>query len=350
MKSPNLDILRSVAALAVLVDHLMLMLGGPAWVAMPLGRLGVVIFFFHTSLVLMQSLERLSGSGNRFGRVALAFYIRRVARIYPLAMFCVLAVVIARIPAAPFDSPVYEPVGFSRLIQNLLLVQNLTRTLPVSAPLWSLPLEVQMYVILPVIFIWTSSRWLPKMFVAFLSAAGLAWLVNTLTGHLNLLAFVPCFLSGCLAYRLPQFRRQLPAFVWCIGLVALIAWAVDIEDEFGPNFLPVEWGLCFVLALLYRSCKQISTKWIVAPSAWIARYSYGVYLFHVPWIGIIYLRTAWPLWVSAASVVAATLATSWIGFHLLEDPCIKLGAKLSSRLLVPTLYSTTENLANTSQA
>lgn len=55
---PNLDILRAVAVLLVLVDHSAKFFGGSFDLLHPLGITGVYLFFTHTSLVLMFSLER----------------------------------------------------------------------------------------------------------------------------------------------------------------------------------------------------------------------------------------------------------------------------------------------------
>src|SRR5690348_12512925 len=90
--SANLDLLRAVAVLFVLISHCLRVAGlfdRPAlriWGISNLGHFGVLMFFIHTSLVLMMSLERLSKSG---GSTAARFYIRRAFRIYPLAIFAV---------------------------------------------------------------------------------------------------------------------------------------------------------------------------------------------------------------------------------------------------------------------
>ena len=103
----NLDLLRSLAVLAVMIDHLV-----PTWryCGLPvseslllftahIGQAGVIAFFVHTSLVLMESLQRLSG-GYRLNRgVVLRFYLRRLLRIYPLAVVCITMVVVLDLPA-----------------------------------------------------------------------------------------------------------------------------------------------------------------------------------------------------------------------------------------------------------
>jgi peptidoglycan/LPS O-acetylase OafA/YrhL len=84
-KSPNLDFLRSLAVLLVLGSQISLAFGLP-WegtATAAAGHLGVLLFFIHTSLVLMMSLARLKKSQ---GGLAARFYIRRAFRIYPLAI------------------------------------------------------------------------------------------------------------------------------------------------------------------------------------------------------------------------------------------------------------------------
>src|SRR5665213_2328994 len=59
--SSNLDLLRSIAVLLVLLNHVLSIfqvdagIGTLPWM---LGRVGVLMFFVHTSFVLMLSLER----------------------------------------------------------------------------------------------------------------------------------------------------------------------------------------------------------------------------------------------------------------------------------------------------
>ena len=85
----NLDILRSVAVSLVLLDHVLETMSAehPAlqfhpydWCA---GRLGVLMFFVHTSLVLNFSMARLRAGGLDLLR---SFLVRRAFRLYPLSI------------------------------------------------------------------------------------------------------------------------------------------------------------------------------------------------------------------------------------------------------------------------
>ncbi len=94
----NLDVLRSTAVLLVLVSHVIMATGHlddpllKAWGLRQVAQLGVLLFFIHTSLVLMMSLRRLEAAPNMVAR----FYIRRVFRIYPLAIVTIACAVFLR--------------------------------------------------------------------------------------------------------------------------------------------------------------------------------------------------------------------------------------------------------------
>jgi len=95
---PNLDFVRSIAVVSVVVEHTLLALGitqvGPFPIPY-LGVLGVMVFFVLTSLVLMWSLERKPHT--------LDFYIRRWFRIFPLAIAVIVITLLthAQVGVAP---------------------------------------------------------------------------------------------------------------------------------------------------------------------------------------------------------------------------------------------------------
>ena len=166
--STNLDILRAVGVLAVLVAHMTHCVGGPDHAAYGfvegIGRFGVIVFFVHTSLVLMLSLDRTASEPAFAAR----FYVRRAFRIYPLSMLAVIATFVFHLPPNAWSSLHYHPISVPQFISNLLLIQNLTQYPPVLSPLWSLPLEVQMYAVLPILFLVVrSERWPMRMVASF---------------------------------------------------------------------------------------------------------------------------------------------------------------------------------------
>src|SRR5256885_6558167 len=197
----NLDVLRAVAVLLVLADHVFAATAHASgtwnwnWAV---GRLGVLLFFVHTSLVLMSSLER-GGSAPGWTK---RFYIRRAFRIYPLAVFMIAFVVVLRLPShVTWDGSDMARAfpSTSTLFSNLLLVQNLTGARDVLGVLWSLPLEIQMYVLLPLCFVVAKrgAKEMIAMLVVFV-ALGLAMqssFVERVPGlwRLSVFTFGPCF-------------------------------------------------------------------------------------------------------------------------------------------------------------
>src|SRR5271165_151232 len=147
--SANLDVLRAIAVMCVFFSHLLhFSRGGETEFGWHLGQLGVLMFFVHTSLVLMFSLERTSLDGHALFS---SFYIRRAFRIYPLSIFCVLSIFFIHYP--PEVRLIHHVWSHKELLVNLTLTQNLFRKRSFLNVLWTLPLEVQMYFFLPFLFI-----------------------------------------------------------------------------------------------------------------------------------------------------------------------------------------------------
>ena len=125
--SANLDLLRAVAVLLVLVQHCfnrLVLPKGTVSAFPPIGTFGVFLFFVHTCLVLMHSMERSRLDGVP---LALNFYVRRIFRIYPLSILAVLTAVALHLDSVngvPGLSHVDGVTG-GRIVSNLLLVQNL---------------------------------------------------------------------------------------------------------------------------------------------------------------------------------------------------------------------------------
>src|SRR2546423_12188612 len=108
--SANLDFLRAVAVLLVLAQHLCrrMHVEHVGWApTTSLGLFGVLLFFVHTSLVLMYSLERRGLQGTLLLK---DFYTRRIFRIYPLSILAV-ATALALHLASDIEGPPACPMG-----------------------------------------------------------------------------------------------------------------------------------------------------------------------------------------------------------------------------------------------
>jgi peptidoglycan/LPS O-acetylase OafA/YrhL len=302
--------------------------------AQAIGRFGVIVFFFHTSFVLQQSLDS-PDQGTALW--ALRFYLRRAFRIYPLAIVVILAALACRVPFAPWDLNWTPPRNLVTVFANLTLTQNLIGASPVIGPLWSLPLEVQMYALLPLIFVlMAKSRWKAYQAALWAVASAAALALYSRTGHLNLLAFVPCFLSGVLSYKLAgSWSPRWNPGVWILAIAAVSV----IGFRFTLN-IPMEWAACLALALIFPAVRDSRARWLTVPAHYVAQYSYGIYLFHVfaLWIGFRVSRVP-AMQVSLSIAITAILSVA--AFHYVEQPLIQAGKSVAKRLSRPVAFAAT---------
>jgi peptidoglycan/LPS O-acetylase OafA/YrhL len=323
-----------MAVLCVFFNHLGAAFGGSAeWLEFlgGLGRTGVVLFFVLTSLVLMQSLERHSAAGRPFVR---GFYIQRLFRIYPLAICAILGALFLRIPADWSTATEYVPVDFAQIASNLLLMQNVVGQPPVISPLWSLPLEVQMYAVLPFLFVCFAStpRWIARMGLAWVAAMVCALAMFYLTGHMNLLAYIPCFLSGVIAYRCRFAPRTLPFFLWPCLIVGLSVIGASLFTFHGENRnLVWEWPAALLLGVSWHRFVEVRPGRVASSAHLIAKYSYGIYLWHYIVMFVVFYRL--PIESGILKVVlsaAGTAGAAVLSFHCVEDPLISVGQRVAA--------------------
>lgn len=322
----NLDFLRAVAVLLVLFDHLGAeafgMRAGGFIDPHHLGRVGVLLFFVHTSFVLMQSLERTSVSEG-----AVSFYIRRAFRIYPLSWLCILTALVLRCPAMP--SHLYFWIGWKHVIANIALATNITNGPRVIVPLWSLPWEVQMYLALPFVYWLVSHRrggliW--GMLLCCAAATALSFSLDFTP--LRILQYAPCFLSGVMAYAISKHRKHAwPAYLWPVALLAAISghrllwvWQTNLKNLYAGYLL------CITVAILLPGFREINNRYVAIVSHMIARYSFGVYLFQVPVIWLCFFKLAhWHRAAQWTAFAIGMVAVPWCAYHGLEKPMMRAG-------------------------
>jgi peptidoglycan/LPS O-acetylase OafA/YrhL len=354
MKSRNLDLLRSFAVLLVVGYHLARFFNvrfDRLRVA-DFGLLGVMLFFVHTTLVLMFSLERQQGQSSASANahptgLFLPFMTRRFFRIYPLSVLVVICVWLFRIPSdlqfGRFDL-VHQTAA--NLAANLLLIQNITRQKANPGPLWSLPLEFQMYLSLPALFVFARrvrAWWAMIVFwcltVALWFALGFASGMLPLSDGairspaealLKFTRFAPCFLPGIIAYQLWRRPRELPGFLWPVFLLLCCGVFVLI-----PSNEPIEagWFICLGVGVGVCFFREAPDGRLARFAQTIAQYSYGIYLLHylAIWIGFVAFRTLNIAW--QALIFIATLVTlPVILYHTVEAPMILQGVKIANRV------------------
>jgi peptidoglycan/LPS O-acetylase OafA/YrhL len=339
-ESVNLDFLRSCAVLFVVFFHLLLVHQTTPWTLAWIGHWGVLIFFVHTSLVLMYSLKRHRRVS--FSESYRDFLIRRCFRIYPLSIATVLIIYLLEIPVGHLLVGDFVSVSIDAkvLTSNLLLLQNVTGSESVMATLWSLPYEMQMYFVLPILFFIANSKsGLYRLLGCFALAALVgAMLPNAQWHGWEMPRYVPCFLAGVISYRFSLDQRPiLPGWTWPLFIAAL-----TLVYLARPG-IKAGWVCCLLLAFGIPCFAELRHGRLVRWCHVIAKYSYGIYLMHFIclWISFEVFAAA-PEWFRLISFFLLVAITSVAVYHAIELPLIKF----SKRFTAPRLTRPTAGLAS----
>lgn len=315
----NLDVVRSVAVVSVLAAHISGALNSNHYVK-SFGGFGVSLFFVHTSLVLMWSLERRPN--------ILDFYIRRIARIYPLAIVVLLIAVGTKAKVGLFYASgpffIYWTVKPLEMLAHLFLVQDFYFGNFIVYPMWSLPIEVQMYTVLPVLFFFLRKNMTVWPLLLFWAVAAFFDRVAFDAQTMNLAVSVPYFLSGVIAYVGFNRRRAiLPGWSFLIALATITLIAGHADWKHG-------WLPALALGLMLPSFRQLGESLLTKTCWHIARYSYGIYLLHPFSLLLAFYVCRDRPWPVQYAVLFGSLAVfSVAAFHLIEQPCMRVGARVA---------------------
>lgn len=328
----NFDTLRLLAATAVIFSHafllatgqqdsepLMVLTGGQTI----LGVVGVFVFFVISGYLVTQSWERAPSLPR--------FALKRALRIYPGLAACILVLtfglgpLISSLPLGDYLSS-YGTYDF--LVANLLLHTD-HNSLPgvwftardlghiLDGPLWSLPVEVAMYVMVAAL---GATRLLRvPVLTALLGVGLLAIVLDASNWHdwdftgsvLWLLAF---FVIGMLLQQLPR-ERVLDGRLALLALAGLIA---SVPLHAFILMFPLCGGYLVIYLALHPALPAL-------PAARIGDLSYGLYIYGWPVEQtVLYLRpdaTWWELFLIAYPATAVVAFLSW---HLVEKRALRL--------------------------
>jgi peptidoglycan/LPS O-acetylase OafA/YrhL len=336
----NLNLIRMVAALAVLVSHAWPLTLGPGTVqplerllGVPLGFLAVWVFFAVSGFLIARSFERQP----TVGRWAMA----RILRLFPaLAVVLVLTVtvlgpLVTELPLAAYltrtETLTYVPRNLSLAFLQFDL-PGVFRDQPypgaINGSLWTLFHEVACYagvLVLGLLGILRNRVAMAVLLAGFLLAHHAV--LQTGLGDL-----VPGKLRALMGLALP-FAAGVGLYVWRdrvrlhpagVAALALLAW-LGRETPFHPLLLvlALSYGV-FVLAHL--------------PGAFLRRYnrlgdySYGVYIYAFPMQQLmVHLFQPMDPLTNIALAVPATLGLAVLSWTWVEKPALDLNRRLGRR-------------------
>jgi peptidoglycan/LPS O-acetylase OafA/YrhL len=329
-RANNLNLIRMLAALAVLVSHAWPIARGPgtpepleAATGHSLGALAVFVFFAVSGFLIPASFAR-SGSVR-------AFLIARALRLMPgLAVALLLAgfVMGPLVTTRPAEAYLADPATWAAFGRNLTLVRPVY-TLPgvfetnpypaVQGSIWTLVHEVACYL---GILICGAAGWLgrPRLMAALLAVYAGLWLLPEL-GLVELPGRAEKFRTLSFA-----FAAGTAAWLWQDRLPLSLPWAAA---GLAAALALRDTGLgtpALILALAY------ATFWLayvprgrVSGYNRLGDYSYGTYLYAFPLQGLaVWLAGPQGPLVNIALALPLTLACAVLSWHLVEKPALRL--------------------------
>jgi len=156
------------------------------------------------------------------------------------------------------------------------------------------------------------------------------------SGRLNIAQYIPCFLGGVLAWFMTKtnIKRSIHWIGWPLFLATIILMYFLLEttnQEIHPPWLG--WIMCLTVGLCLLKFKELPDGYFSHTSTIIARYSYGIYLFHMfaIWYGF-HIFADYNILFQWLIFFAIVILIPIITYHYLEKPLIKLGVKLAAKL------------------
>ncbi|WZO97582.1 acyltransferase [Isosphaeraceae bacterium EP7] len=335
---PALDGLRGLAVLLVLVFHIaqseVAPSGGIArafYGATRIGQTGVDLFFVLSGFLITGILYDTKASPRYFFN----FYGRRTLRIFPLYYGVLIAAFV--LTPALFG---IGPVGV-----NPIWLWTYTANLPATfgveggtfGHFWTLAIEEQFYLVWPAVIFAFGRRRLMGVCLGCIAGAAAIRVVMEIYGFSSFtftLARMDSLTLGAwlaLAARGPLGMAGWRGKAWVTSIVtAGLAAPIYLANSgsgaawlqvFKYSLIGVFYGSILVLA--------VTSRWAAVPfrSAmlrWLGKYSYGLYVFHPLFIMLAARMTmgmldpGWALASRVGIIVAGSMATAWLSWHLYE--------------------------------
>ena len=313
---PVLDGIRGMAIALIVIYHAVLSVRFKPTVILDrvvlrvveFGWTGVDLFFVLSGFLITGILYEAKNKQGYFRN----FYARRILRIFPIyyGFLCFLFIILPRLasPSEQLSALLGDHVWYSTYLVNVWVALNDWHPFPLVSHLWSLAVEEQFYLVWPWIVFLLSRRALMSVCLGLVASSLVVRVASHATGF-PLAAFVltparmdALALGGLVALvaREPggflRLKRWAPltALASAACLATIFLWRQGFKNT-DPLVTTV--GLTF-LATLFASVLAIAVA--SPPQAAVAqvfslrflrslgRYSYAMYIFHVPIIVWLY--------------------------------------------------------------
>lgn len=331
------------------------------------GNVGVSLFFTLSGFLLSIPFWRAKTGAARQPSIE-AYWVRRIVRIAPAYYLCLTGLLV-------YNGALFDPDEFINVLLHYLFVFNYSNDYfyDFNPPFWTLAVEMQFYVLLPLLFVFVRRRPAAFAWFAFVALAVSAYGVQAALLHgvaggelsagammpngepgvvltHSLLAHLPHFLFGVIAAgyqvitrgRAPTGGYSRSADAICLiaigGTFALVATPLGVawSPDDARYFWPLQSLAFAVLLLAAPRAPLVGGLLGSAPMRFAGRISYGIYLFHYPVMRLVekFMAVpgvqpgAYPGAFAFASLIV-TIAVASVSYFALERPLQRRGARLA---------------------
>jgi len=360
----ELDAMRALGLCTVLICHfwprslseVVFQVGQLGWIAMD-------SFFVMSGFLITGILLDSQGKSTYYS----TYFARRSLRIFPLyylVLFTWWWIGNFTDFGNGYRTLIHQwgsPMWFTFYVGNIrAAIMGKWPTIFGYAPLWSLQVEEQYYLLFPFAVAFMKKENLRRLLIAAVIISPICRALTYLWHPENIqlqYVLLPCHceglaLGGLIALRLrsgPWNLSTKTLAIWTSALLGFTAITSAISIRHVPDpFQSSPWNrlvgyttssagcACLVLLLI---CLRGSayTAWMrIAPLRYLGKISYGVYLLHevAQWImaelikkHILHFRTDDPLWF--AEVIALSIALAALSWEFFESPLLKLKERFS---------------------
>lgn len=345
---PDIDGLRAVAVMAVVLHHLSSRF-------FPGGYVGVDVFFVISGYLITKIISREMADGTfTFAR----FYERRIRRIFPALFAVLIAVLIAGyfiLLPSDYLATFRGALGTVLFSANIVFWRDLMEgyfaadaKLNPLLHMWSLGVEEQFYLIFPLLLLLCSKylkgRLLPVLLLA--SAISLLAAQFLLSDKSVAVFFLLPFrawelLAGAIlaVVAVPQLGARWPREALAFaGLMAILVpvFAYDAGTAFpAMTAVPPVLGAAILIYVGTGGSTGVTRLLQLRPVVYLGLISYSLYLWHWPlivftrfWTGLAPLTP----WIPALLVASVLVASA--SFHFIEQPFRQIGRGSSRRMVL----------------
>jgi len=345
----GLNGIRAIAAIAVVLSHINLGLGGfnlPAIKSLDLAGYGVTMFFalsgFLITYLLLHEKQKQEIDIQKF-------YLRRILRIWPLYFLYLFTSILVAYQAGISKEPIPSSLGY-----YIFLAANIPfifgGALPFIAHLWSIGVEEQFYLFWP----WIIKNRKERTLITVIAFALVFLLLRLICRFIeykwgNPLPYLviqvirfDCMAIGGLGAILFYNQNKLFEKIVYLKVVQIIAWLVIVLLAFNKFHIAsvIDSDIISVITviIIVNVCNNPHTLISLDYNIFnfLGKISYGIYVIHpliiffyARFLNIFYLPVSVKYTLVYTGVVLLTIVVAYLSYEFYEKRFIKLKDKFS---------------------